>query len=293
MNFKANDYTSANQSIYKYHYGDTNFLLSIQTLSGKVYNEAYVHSHEEYQFMAPMVDFPGIVRGEEEICAKAGRVYFFNSFCPHGIARDVVGMAYTRLIIKKDFFEKVTASIPGFSLKNLPRFGDTKSTEEVKFYVSMYKKECRRDDKRSPLILEGLATTIVIELIRGLVDPNKEMQNKLNTYIKIEDICRYITENSSKDLTVGEIAAKFAISKYHFIRSFSKAKGQTPMAFLAMARIARARNLLEYQTYSISEISNICGFSSLDYFSKAFKKNVGTSPSKYREVCKNNRINGK
>jgi transcriptional regulator GlxA family with amidase domain len=49
------------------------------------------------------------------------------------------------------------------------------------------------------------------------------------------------------------------------------------------ARQARAKNLLVTTDLSMDEIAERCGYSSANYFSLIFKKNVGLSPLNYRK----------
>ena len=46
-----------------------------------------------------------------------------------------------------------------------------------------------------------------------------------------------------------------------------------------MIKLNYALELLKKHSHSVTEISELCGFSSLDYFGKAFKKHFGKSPS--------------
>jgi AraC-like DNA-binding protein len=53
----------------------------------------------------------------------------------------------------------------------------------------------------------------------------------------------------------------------------------TPIAYIRQVRMEFAMNLLKERRISVSETAYACGFDSLSYFSKQFKKTYGTSPS--------------
>jgi AraC-like DNA-binding protein len=55
-----------------------------------------------------------------------------------------------------------------------------------------------------------------------------------------------------------------------------------PVDDLILNRINEAKRLLCGTSPSIKEIAYLCGFSSLSYFSKLFKKRTGLSPREYR-----------
>ena len=50
-------------------------------------------------------------------------------------------------------------------------------------------------------------------------------------------------------------------------------------------RIDKAKNLLENSNLSIKEICVSCGYTDPNYFSRSFKKNVGVTPTEYKERC--------
>ncbi len=71
------------------------------------------------------------------------------------------------------------------------------------------------------------------------------------------------------------------MSKYHFLRVFKSVTGATPLDYRDRIRIDHAKELLKNSNFSVSEISESLGFSSLAYFSAAFKKATGLSPTEY------------
>jgi two-component system response regulator YesN len=52
-------------------------------------------------------------------------------------------------------------------------------------------------------------------------------------------------------------------------------------------RIDKAKHLLETTALSLSEISEMTGFTSQSYFSTAFKTSVGMTPSQYKKKAGN------
>jgi len=67
---------------------------------------------------------------------------------------------------------------------------------------------------------------------------------------------------------------------YKKIKSFT---GQSPLDFIKMIRLNHSMELLQTQKHSVTEVSDLCGFSSISYFGKAFKKHFGKSPSEIME----------
>ena len=87
----------------------------------------------------------------------------------------------------------------------------------------------------------------------------------------------------AEPLSLELVAQRAGYSRFHFLRAFRKAYGETPRAYLTRRRIERARDLLRSANLTVTEICHLVGFSSLGSFSERFTELVGCSPSQYRE----------
>ncbi|MBB4301455.1 YesN/AraC family two-component response regulator [Rhodobium orientis] len=98
----------------------------------------------------------------------------------------------------------------------------------------------------------------------------------------IQDVLNYIERNMHKGVTL-EDAADFAhISPCYLSRLFRKEMDMTFISYLKTQRIERAKELLRESDLPITNISLDLSFQDANYFCKAFKKEVGLSPSEYR-----------
>lgn len=102
----------------------------------------------------------------------------------------------------------------------------------------------------------------------------------------IQQVFTYIEENLNTINSLEEVSNHFFLSKYHFSRVFKKETGHTFFEFLINARIAKALHFLKTSTFSINEISALCGFSTRAYFFVVFKKKMGMTPLAYRKEQK-------
>lgn len=96
------------------------------------------------------------------------------------------------------------------------------------------------------------------------------------------EIKQIIDEHFAKPITLEWLAAQAHISKYHLSHSFQRQYAISPIQYLNQRRLREAEHLLAHTTHSLSEIGNMIGFSSASYFSQAFKRHAGLSPSEYR-----------
>lgn len=106
---------------------------------------------------------------------------------------------------------------------------------------------------------------------------------KVYLYRRIVQAKRHIDDCYAEPINLDEIAGEAAFSKYHFLRLFRMAYGQTPKQYLIRVRIDRALQLLEGRV-SVAETCNRVGFDSISTFSGLFKRRTGQSPSEYQRT---------
>jgi len=77
----------------------------------------------------------------------------------------------------------------------------------------------------------------------------------------------HIDRHFTEPLTLDQLAAIGAFSKFHLIRCFAAVYGETPIRYLTRRRVERAQDLLRLANLTVSEICMAVGFSSLILFS--------------------------
>jgi AraC-like DNA-binding protein len=93
----------------------------------------------------------------------------------------------------------------------------------------------------------------------------------------------WIDRHYAEPLDLAELATVAGVSKYHFIRSFATAYGDTPMRYLTRRRIERACDLFRAANLTVTEICMLVGFASVGSFSSRFRALVGETPTEYRD----------
>ncbi len=100
---------------------------------------------------------------------------------------------------------------------------------------------------------------------------------------RMENAITYINEHlTEEDLTVAKIAAAANMSESYFRKCFQETYNLAPVKYISMMRMTHARQKLRYGDAPIAEIAQSLGFSSVYYFSHAFKREMGCTPSEYR-----------
>jgi AraC-like DNA-binding protein len=98
---------------------------------------------------------------------------------------------------------------------------------------------------------------------------------------KVRSACDYIAKNfENPNFSCEKLAKECNVSDVHLRRLFNKVLGISPVRYLSNLRFDKARKLLNLSELSVSQIAIECGFSDVYYFSKAYKKRYGHSPTK-------------
>ncbi|MFW3171742.1 helix-turn-helix transcriptional regulator [Geodermatophilus sp. CPCC 206100] len=93
----------------------------------------------------------------------------------------------------------------------------------------------------------------------------------------------HIDQHFADDLDLDRVARVAGVSKYHLVRCFEAAYGETPIRYLTRRRIERAQDLLRSANLTVTEICMAVGYASLGSFSTRFRRLVGESPAAYRD----------
>ena len=118
------------------------------------------------------------------------------------------------------------------------------------------------------------------ELFKG--SPSIPVSSSFKNTIPLSDVCAYIAEHFTEELSLEHVAEYAGFSKYHFERIFTEYNGITFYRYLQQMRINYAQTLLSNHDLTITDIAGMAGFASTTAFTRAFKKNTGYPPSEYR-----------
>jgi len=121
-----------------------------------------------------------------------------------------------------------------------------------------------------------------LKLIKG--DSNEHiLANELNDKFvrKMLDVARTNIPNAEFDKD--EFASAMNVSSSLLYKKIKSLTDQSPTDFIKTIRLNHAVELLQSRKYSVTEVSELCGFASLTYFGIAFKKQFGKSPSEILE----------
>jgi|GEM_PF-1525155 len=101
---------------------------------------------------------------------------------------------------------------------------------------------------------------------------------------RIQKIITRLHAGISTGISVETIAKQIGLKSSHFRTIFRQETGFSPVEYLTLLRIQKAKNLLLQTTASVTDIAFDLGFSSSQYFASAFRKITGTTPREFRKL---------
>jgi AraC-like DNA-binding protein len=95
---------------------------------------------------------------------------------------------------------------------------------------------------------------------------------------KIQDAVSLIQQNIDQPFTIKELARKVAMNECYLKKGFKTVTGKTIHEYQQELRIAKAKELLQQQGRSVTDVADMLGYSSISHFSTTFKRVTGMKP---------------
>jgi len=129
---------------------------------------------------------------------------------------------------------------------------------------------------------------ILLELI-GLILKNAEepQHNSAKKQYFISQLQNYIVSNCCKSIRLTDLADYIERSPNYVTKIFKDVLDQSPIEYIHQVKIAKAFELLQTNSMTVSDISDHLGYCELSYFHRIFKKFTGVTPSSVQNAIKN------
>jgi LacI family transcriptional regulator len=140
------------------------------------------------------------------------------------------------------------------------------------------------------------AAALLDRMIRGrsrpkrgvCIEPQGVIARESTDILAIDDLemaqaVRMIREKSCRHLRVAQLAEDLGLSRRAFEQRFQKALHRNPKAEIVRYQMERAKSMLSNTDLPMSKLAKECGFTSMAYFSRAFRRQFGLTPRDYRK----------
>lgn len=129
-------------------------------------------------------------------------------------------------------------------------------------------------------------TSALLKSVLAFLARNAEREESKKERFNIEEVVSYIQKHYNEPLSNSYLAKKFHYHPNYLSAEFKRCIGTPLHKYILETRILKAGSMIESGYKNLSEISSMCGFSDVNYFSRYFKKSLGMSPTKFIKVNK-------
>lgn len=190
---------------------------------------------------------------------------------------------------------EITKEIEALNFNNLNSPYVIDNIQDIQFLEKLTNLDI---DTAMPMLFQSKEFVQIMEKLLELLQAFQMQTKKNNTptlekpqhvmpcekEVFLEKIQKVIEENmSNPNLNVTLISKALNLSKHQLFRKIKSATGESPVNFILKTRLQKGLKLLRSNYLNISEIAYKIGFNDPNYFSRAFKKEFGETPSWYRK----------
>jgi AraC-like DNA-binding protein len=168
-------------------------------------------------------------------------------------------------------FDKVTEQQFSICTQSVALLEQFKKTSGVEFTVALQQTEITIHLLRRALECVVMPFTVCpVPACRFLAyDSERE---------KVFSAQHFIEQNIDRNFTIKELSRKVAMNECYLKKGFKALTGKAIHEYQQELRITKAKELLQQKGWSVSDVANSLGYSSISHFSTAFKKATGMKP---------------
>lgn len=255
---------------------NTGILDCMELLHVKASKQGFpVHYHETYCLSLVHSGF----LGENDFIASAGSLLISHPFEVHyNHLINEVNYSLTTFYISSDLFQSLFRSTHlSFPDKIIDNPGLFASFLRLSFQVP------NQQTVTNNKTFETDFTHLLKKLLYEYASPQPFIGEEKN-YAPITLIKQFIIENIDKKIDLNSLAKIADKDRYQFIRWFKKQVGLTPMHFVMLQRVERAKKMLK-EGKPLVHVALDTGFYDQSHFSNYFKHFVGVCPGDYQQQC--------
>lgn len=213
--------------------------------------------------------------GPESVPFALGDIFVVNADTPHSICSES-SVLYRCLIIDNSF-----CTGNGIPIADLHFQASIRDEALTDLFCQVSDAYDTFDSNRICAIAD--IRCAVLQLLRYLCThytAEKPAQTGSAANAHIKDAMIHIRKHLSGPISLDDLAKHVGISKFHLSREFKAFTGKTVIQTVNLIRCTEAKSMIENGA-AVCDAAVSCGFENLSYFTRTFKKTLGTLPSAF------------
>lgn len=155
--------------------------------------------------------------------------------------------------------------------------------------LRMLSAELAEQGPGSQAVVDRLVDILFVHVLRAWVDSGEGEQGSWLTALRDPVVAGAISRmhaEPARPWTVAELASAVGLSRASFARRFTDLVGRPPLEYLTGWRLELAARRLRDTDARVAQVAHAVGYASEYAFSRAFLRQRGTSPSRYRAAMR-------
>lgn len=153
----------------------------------------------------------------------------------------------------------------------------------VKAALVRLAEEAKTPDFGSSLLVEGILTSLTVELHRALTRAEPAPRNPHALSVRqLQQIRALLDAFADRTPSLNELAAECGVPPRDLSPMMKRATGMTVRSYVASERVNKAKAMLADRRHLIKQVAYSCGFGSPAAFTAAFRRQTGQTPHEYR-----------
>lgn len=250
------------------------------------------HTHRHYEFY---LFLEGAVSFEIDgtlYTPKPGDLLLIPPGLPHHLVMHDQSVPYRRFVfwVSTAFCEELRARSADYVY--LMEYAVSHQTylfslDSVEFNTVQYRtirliEEMRSDHFGKEAQITLYVSDLIMQINRTVYEQHHPLSQKAHLSL-YEQLCFYIDEHLSEDLSLEKLSRALFVSKYHIAHLFKEEIGMSIHQYISKKRLARCREAL-LGDIPVTKVYLLFGFHDYSSFYRAFKKEYGISPKDFKEL---------
>jgi AraC-like DNA-binding protein len=160
-----------------------------------------------------------------------------------------------------------------------------KNNQELAEIINRFIRISIKDTTKEKDLFAGFALReLLLRLMqtqaRQLFEANYRQMAASNRFAHV---IAYIKSHIREDLKMEKLSEQACMSRSNFFKTFKQEFGYTPNEYILKEKIKLAKDYLKDSAHQVTQACYMAGFNDLNYFIRAFKKEVGLTPKAYQQ----------
>lgn len=141
------------------------------------------------------------------------------------------------------------------------------------------------DAQVSDSLAEELALNALEEIVLLLLAGKRRETAVRGLDPRVAEVMNYIAAHYAEPITIEHLSTRVRLSPSRLSHLYKAQVGESMVSTVVRLRLGQAARLLQLSSLGIGEIATSVGFASPYYFSRAFARQYGMSPTLFRKVA--------